>query len=225
MSEFAINPDIPPVPQACRELLAISSGEAGAADVAAVIASDPRMSLEVIRVSNSAYYARRTPVTIPREAVVTMGVDDALRVALGVSLLGDLLPAASQLALDEVIDYGRVAASAWLPFGEVTATAGMLSAAGLIGMAQYPDRFAAYARDAPEVSGFEELHDLERRTFGLDRCETTTRVAEAWGLPDEIADTLAGWHICHASSSELYEAFIACAPDVESSLLRIVAAN
>jgi len=212
--------ELPPIPRAAREVLALASDEgAGAADFSHAIESDPRMTMQLLRMANSAFFGRRQAVSNVRDAIVTIGVAEATRVAVGCALLSELGAPNSPLVFDDVMNHGISVARAWSRFGGETAAAGVLVDASILTMTLDPEGFELYVEAILETETFEELHWLETRLFGLDRCELTDLLAETWELPAALCEPLAGWHVCRDEESTLYEAFAAVTVETESEFL------
>src|SRR5262245_12605436 len=93
------------------------------AKVAQAVGRDPAMTAKILRIANSAFYAQRRPSQNLRQALVIIGLNAALTLALSFSLLS------SMRALRAVgIDYPRfwrrslLAATASRAFGELGRT-------------------------------------------------------------------------------------------------------
>jgi HD-like signal output (HDOD) protein len=216
--------NIQPVPRACHEILAMSDDDrASAADYAAVIASDPRMTLQVLRVANSALLARRTPATSVKDAIVTVGLAETTRIAIACALLGELTQPHEVLDFNDVLTHGLSVADRWSAHGTATATSGVLVDAALLAMALDVREFTSYASRIHDTTGPEELHAVERELFGLDRCELGALLSDVWELPSPIGDVLGGWHVCRTSDSSLYDEFGEVTRTVAQPLLRAFA--
>ena len=214
---------LPPLPLVCQRVLALAEdSDTGARDLAAVVAGDVRMSLETIRVANSAYFARREPAVSVADAVVTIGIDNARHIALGVALLSAFRGVSDDLDQKDLLHLGMSVARHWRPLGDHAATAGILQHAGLLAMATAHEQFHAYAAAAPATSDYESLHRLERELFGGTRCDLTCAVAEYWKLPRSVVDILRSWHLCGAARSALYLPYVDAASTVASPLLQAV---
>ncbi len=212
------------MPIACSEVLALTQdGDAPLARVAAVIESDVRMSLQVLRVANSAILARRYPAVTVREAVVTIGAEETARIAIGCALLHDLGAGNADLPVDAVMGHGLQVARAWKTFGYAEATTGVLLNGPLLVVSRDPLVFAEYAGALEATADHEELHALELRLWGATRCEVGDQLAEAWSLPQPVADVLAGWHACRGVRPALYETFGVVTQGVEHPLIRALA--
>jgi HD-like signal output (HDOD) protein len=80
-----------------------SDPEADLGRVAQVIGQDPALSAKMLRTANSAFYAGRRKSQNLRQAIVVLGLNATLTLALGFSLLKTY----GQLA-DPGVDYHRV---------------------------------------------------------------------------------------------------------------------
>ena len=216
---------VPPLPPACRRVIAVASGDHGAAELTDAIALDPRMSMQLLRVANSSFLARVTPAHTVTDAVVTIGVGDAARIATGTAMLAELAPPHPLLPVEEVFDLGACVSSVWRPFGDHAATAGVLTNAGLLAMARAPEVFDTYVSQAASTADFAELHALEARLYGMDRCALNAEIGRAWELPEPIVEVLFAWHLCRMASGEKYLAFVDAAAGLTAPLLQTIAAR
>lgn len=216
--------EIAPMPIACSEVLALTQdGEAPLARVAAVIESDVRMSLQVLRVANSPLIARRYPAVTVREAVVTIGAEETARIAIACALLHDLGVGNAALPIDAVMGHGLQVARAWKTFGYAEATTGVLLNGPLLVVSRDTPAFARYIAALEAAAGYEELHALELGLWGTTRCEVGDRLAEAWRLPQPVADVLAGWHACRGALPALYQVFTTITQGADHPLIRALA--
>lgn len=212
---------VPPIPRVCSVVLEMSQdGDTPLAKIAPVIEGDARMTMQVLRVANSPALARRYPAVTVREAVVTLGAEETARIAIGCALLTELNVSSPLLPLEAVLQHGLTVARAWKPFGDAEATSGVLASAPLLALTHDVPVFTRYATHLEETANWEELHDLERRTWGLTRCEVADQLAEVWRLPAAIRNVLGGWHVCRRRLPRLYESFMEAAVHAELPLLR-----
>ncbi|MEZ4501098.1 MAG: HDOD domain-containing protein [Dehalococcoidia bacterium] len=216
--------ELPPIPRAAREVLALASDrEAGAADFARVIEGDPRMTLQLLRVANSAYFARSQPALRVVDAVITIGLRETARIAVACALLGELGPLDDALELDDVLRHGLLVGRAWQPHGDASGAAGTLVDAGVLALTLDGASFEDYVARVPLAESPHELHEIERRLFGLDRCAVADLVAETWELPPALREPLGEWHVCRSPDSDLYVAFNDVTSEFEHPLLRAYA--
>ncbi len=212
---------IPPLPRACRRVIAISRDPgASGRKLAAAIGSDPRMAMKVMGYANSAALARRSPAQTVAEAVMRIGFEEARRLALGAAMLSTFGARTSLLDLDDVFNQGVEVSRAWGAEGEVAGVAGVLQHVGLLAMTVDSQRFRNYVLQVARTRDYEDLHCLEQQLYGVTRCDLTALAAVAWRLPRPIIDVLSQWHVCRPGDLTLYVAAHACAEASPSPLLR-----
>jgi HD-like signal output (HDOD) protein len=94
--------DLPPPPQIASEVMRLTrgdaiSGEAGdtsAAALAQLIQRDVALAGQVMRVANSALYARRTPVVTLPQAIAWLGIREIRNIAFAVAVQGQVFNSA-----------------------------------------------------------------------------------------------------------------------------------
>lgn len=85
--------DLPSVPATLARLIQMTNApESTAEDVAAVVMLDQSLSTKVLRIANSAYYARRMKAETVTEAVVTLGFGAVRNLAASASVVDALFP-------------------------------------------------------------------------------------------------------------------------------------
>jgi HD-like signal output (HDOD) protein len=98
--------ELPVLPETGRRLLLLlEEPDADAGDLAEVVELDPLLAAQLIRWSNSAYYALRQPVSSVKEAIArVLGFEQAAGLALGLIAHSPLqTPAAGTVGRDAVI--------------------------------------------------------------------------------------------------------------------------
>src|SRR5262245_60599101 len=86
--------DLPPPPQIAADVMRLTRGDAvsesandtSAADLARLIQRDLALAGHVMRVANSALYARRTPVTTLPQAIAWLGIREIRNIAFAVAV-------------------------------------------------------------------------------------------------------------------------------------------
>jgi HD-like signal output (HDOD) protein len=94
--------DLPPPPQIASEVMRLTrgdavTGEAGdtsAAELAQLIQRDVALAGQVMRVANSALYARRTPVVTLPQAIAWLGIREIRNIAFAVAVQGQVFNSA-----------------------------------------------------------------------------------------------------------------------------------
>src|ERR1043165_2295655 len=94
--------DLPPPPQIASEVMRLTRGDAvngtagdtSAAELAQLIQRDVALAGQVMRVSNSALYARRTPVVTLPQAIAWLGIREIRNIAFAVAVQGQVFNSA-----------------------------------------------------------------------------------------------------------------------------------
>ncbi len=191
--------ELPALPATATAALGIArNSEADVGDLCRIIRTDVGLSARIIRVANSAAYARRTPAKTLQEAVLTVGLRKTC----------DLLVAASARRLFE--GASRNAEALW---NHALCTAIAAEELARVTrrcdpqLAFLPGLFHDVGRIAfllSEPLAYDTIHDmveagdgsasdLERAWYGFDHGEAGAILAEDWGLPSEQCDAIR-WH-------------------------------
>jgi HD-like signal output (HDOD) protein len=94
--------ELPPPPQIAAEVMRLTRGDAvngslgdtSAAELAQLIQRDVALAGQVMRVSNSALYARRTPVVTLPQAIAWLGIREIRNIAFAVAVQGQVFNSA-----------------------------------------------------------------------------------------------------------------------------------
>src|SRR5262245_51643551 len=112
--------DFPSPSRVASEIIALARDpEIEMSKVAQAVGRDPAMTAKILRIANSAFYAQRRPSTNLRQALVIIGLNAALTLALSFSLVSSM-----RSVRVAGIDYTRfwrralLAATAGRAFGE-----------------------------------------------------------------------------------------------------------
>jgi HD-like signal output (HDOD) protein len=221
-------PNVPRVHD--RILLLLERQDASAREAADLVAQDPALCARVLRIVNSAFFARGQIVRDVRSATVRLGLD-MLRVLLISERAGMGLPGARIEKIQEnALDAGGLAARI-VPLHEQRAafTAALLCDVGALVLEQgAPDESAAVREFASEFKV--ATHVAEKELLGSSHAEIGGYVLGLWGMPPSIVDAVvkhhelgteptaltAGVHVAHRIvSGEDVSAFAAEAAGVE----------
>jgi diguanylate cyclase (GGDEF)-like protein len=232
--------DFPSPSRVATEIIALARDpDIEMAKVAQAVGRDPAMTAKILRIANSAFYAQRRPSQNLRQALVIIGLNAALTLALSFSLVS------SMRALRPVgIDYPRfwrrilLAATAARAFGEsikVGHAEDIFLAALLQDMAVLAlDRASRdfYAK-LKQPSTHSDWIAYEVEQLGRDHAGYSAMLLKSWNLPERICKTVEASHEpqkldattdegrfarCVALGSDLAEAVVA------SDRARLVAA-
>jgi HD-like signal output (HDOD) protein len=194
--------ELPPPPEVASEVMRLTRGEAladGAADassaqLAGLIQRDVALAGQVMRVANSALYARRTPVVTLSQAIAWLGIREIRNIAFAVAVQGQVF--SSSYFRREMADLWRESVITALFAQEIARLkrrnvesaylCGLLHRAG---MAVILNRIGAavlkhhITPDATLVMQIAERHEAR----------VGTHLAIAWGLPPAVAAAIAHW--------------------------------
>ena len=195
-----VAPEVPALPIAyVRALQLMRQPDADADELARVANDDPAFTAALIRLANSAESSPLSRVRTARGAIVRLGVPEARRTIIGVTLT-QAFRGASGSHIDErelwqhLVAVGVLADR--LAWGEVhygdAFTAGLVHDIGRLAMAAEDPR--SYGQVVLLARGGTETARAEHRFFGLTHVEWGTALARKWGFPDDVVEAIADHH-------------------------------
>lgn len=199
--------DFPVPPQGVIEFARLAQDpEATTLDLAAVLEDEPRLTVEMLRVSNSSAYGLQQSVNSVVGAIGMLGAPTCSSILLTRALTSSLEFVESKLLPDadarreslERAMFAKHLASRMRFDAALSYTAACLQDMMLPLLTQtYHDEYECYLRGA-DCSGIEEF---ERRTFGWTHAEVTAKILLRWGFPTSLVSRV--FHH-HAAPEELF---------------------
>lgn len=195
---------LPPLPAVALRVMQVSQDpRASASDLALVVSADPGLSATILRVANSAAYARARQVTSVQEALVVLGFVQARNIAVSGSIAARYAPDALN-ALFRIDAFWRHSIAVGFRASELAGksrrldvpsafTAGILHNMGRLAMF-YADPAGLDQVVAEMMRSGRSLEDIEREMLGYDHAEVGGTLARRWRLPADIADAVAKHH-------------------------------
>jgi diguanylate cyclase (GGDEF)-like protein len=193
--------DFPSPSKVATEIIALARDpDIEMAKVAQAVGRDPAMTAKILRIANSAFYAQRRPSQNLRQALVIIGLNAALTLALSFSLLS------SMRALRTVgIDYPRfwrrslLAATAGRAFGELGKVghaediflAGLLQDISVLALDRVSRDF--YSK-LPQPATHGDWIRYEIKELGKDHAAYSALLLKSWNLPERIWSATANSH-------------------------------
>ena len=224
--------DFPSPSKVATEIIALARDpDIEMAKVAQAVGRDPAMTAKILRIANSAFYAQRRPSQNLRQALVIIGLNAALTLALSFSLLS------SMRALRVVgIDYPRfwrrtlLAATAARAFGELGKVghaediflAGLLQDISVLALDRVSRDF--YSK-LPQPSNHADWVAYELAALGKDHAYYTALLLKSWNLPERIWSAAKYSHSSHEISIELDDGKITRCVELGSDLAEAVVAT
>ncbi|KAF1055643.1 MAG: Diguanylate cyclase DgcM [Stenotrophomonas maltophilia] len=172
--------------------------EADIATAADIIAMDMALSARMLRIANSPLYASRRRIENLAQALTMLGLNATLSLALGFTvtqgLAGggadghDLRERAWRRSILSALAASQLGQARGLRRLEELMLAGLLQDIGVLCLAQtQPERYLPLLRDAQDNA---DLVARERDTLGTSHADVGAWVAEQWGLPRYLVESI-----------------------------------
>ncbi len=194
--------NLPSLPTAATRILELAQDDsAGLGQIADAVKMDPALAAKILRMANSPLYARRRSCESFQQALVLLGLNATVTLALTFSLAASMKGEAGR-----GLDYTRVwrrsllaATSArilgehlFLPAPEELFLAALLQDIGMLALdCGYPELYQA-------LTAQEQEHDrivaLECAHLGCDHAEVGAWLLARWNLPESIRTAVAVSH-------------------------------
>lgn len=199
---------------AMRILAAARDPDVRLAEVADVVTADPVITAKIMRTANSAAYARPGGCTTLRQALLLLGLDATLVIALSFSLVMGLRRDRTE-GLDHELYWRRslLAATAARALGralgrhdcEALFLAALLQDIGMLAL----DRLEGdtYAGASGRQRDHRGIADYERGVVGTDHAAVGAWLMQRWGLPMPVVEAIAA---SHAPLEQEQDAFAGC---------------
>jgi diguanylate cyclase (GGDEF) domain len=185
------------------------------ATTADTIAMDMALSARMLRIANSPLYASRRRVDNLGQALTMLGLNAALSLALGFSMVHSLRDGSTANDLQERIWRRSVLSAlasrmlgqaAGLRKHEELMLAGLLQDMGALALLHVCyDEYAPLLREAGDGTG-QGLSALERERLGCDRAEVGAWLAQKWKLPEYLQRSIG----CGAGAAPVADTFARC---------------
>ena len=183
-----------------------------------LLARDPALASRVLRASNSALYAQRRRSDNLRQALVVIGLNATMTLALSFSLAETLTDQPDPRRLNKMVwRRALIAATAARLLGarlrlqelEELFLAGLLQDIGILALdAAMPESYLPLVVDAAD---HDDLLARERETLGADHGEAGEWLMSNWGLPKRMARVASAVHAPeHAGLSGSEALFVNC---------------
>lgn len=172
------------------------------ARVARTIGMDPALTTRVLRTANSALYAQRRRCANLQQAMVVLGLNATLTLALSFTLAGTLRDQKTR-SIDYPFYWSRALISAIAaralgealgqPRAEELFLAGLLQDVGMLALDQaLPDLY----RDSRDLQrDHHALGVFERKRLGTDHAAIGARLLDVWHLPERLHRAIAASHM------------------------------
>ena len=190
-----------PAPRVVPQLLQLlNKPDTDNSDIVKLISHDPSLTANVLRLSNSAYFAAATSITTMDEAVARLGSQQVYRIVVAISGAIALSPPKNiSRTADELLDHSVATAVAAQLMAKdlgdndnLAFTAGLLHDLGKIVLAFVSNDFYKLFQDVE--SDQSALIEVERKLLGTDHAEIGGRVLHRWNFPAELMSAVEFHH-------------------------------
>lgn len=210
----------PPLPEVAWKVLELTSDlYLGVDRLAEVISRDQTLTARILRIANSAFFQRLCEIKTVKHASTVLGNRKIRGIVIAASLGGILYRSPQgrrlwQHALGVGLAARELAARLSTTVdAEEAFVAGLLHdiGKGLFDY-QHPELFVQAASLASADTDLSTI-DAERQILGIDHVEVGEQVAEAWNLPESIANAIRFHHDPSASNTHPQLCAVICLAD------------
>lgn len=202
--------ELPPPPQVVTEILRLTRGDgiegddvdATASELARLIQRDVALAGQIMRVANSALYARRNPVGTLPQAITWLGMREIRNIAFAVAVQGQIFASAYFRA--EMADLWRESMITALFAQEIAKLkqrnadsaylCGLLHRAGIAVLLSRAGSAVTRHQLTPDPVEVVRLAERHEPRIGM-------RLAIAWQLPGAVGESIAHWRDPHAAEA------------------------
>ena len=182
----------------------INDGVSNTSDFARLLSSDPGLTATLLKIANSPLYGFSGRVATVERAVSLVGMREIRDLVLSVAVRTTFDGISNEIqTMDDFWQHSlccalasrQVAEAVRHPKRDVLYTAGLLHDIGHLAMfSQIPNVCTDAIRRAQEFDDV-EMFELEPELIGFDHQEVVAEIAEAWGFPTLLRDTIEFHHL------------------------------
>jgi len=182
----------------------VSNPDSSTNDFVLVIKYDPALTANVLRWANSAWSQSQTPIAEVRSAIVRLGTENILKLAIGYHLMSPMKKANSgyQLSENELWRHSVTAALAaenlkkltTLSFPTSTFTAALMHDLGKVVLGRHLGMETLKEAILKRMEEGLTYIEAEREITGTDHAEVGAAIAREWKIPDPLVKAIADHH-------------------------------
>jgi putative nucleotidyltransferase with HDIG domain len=192
----------------------INDPNCSAAQIAAILAEDPAMSVKVLKLTNSAFYGLSQEVESVKQAVVIVGMEAIKNLVLSASILDMFKGKEFDQEYQEqfwrhslATAFGsRLLARKLRARGivdpDTAFSGGLLHDIGKIIMVCFLPKEYAKVREAKAATPLAADHIVEAKVLGYDHAQVGAMLAQQWKLPHKLTEAIVHHHCPENSAPE-----------------------
>jgi len=194
--------------------------------VAGFISKDPALATKILRTANSALFAQRRRSDNLRKALIVLGLDATLTLALSFSLVsGFRKQQVSGISLPLFWRHCLLSATAARVTGEVLGRtdtediflAGLLQDIGVLAIDKCEPGF--YGETTPDHYDHDALLQLEIERLGADHAEVGGWLMNSWNMPQRLANAVEQSHRLDLRHEDGFDACVAISGSIANFCL------
>ena len=184
-------------------------------DLVLVIEKDPVMTMKILKVINSAYYALPLRITSVNQSVIYLGINTIKNLSLSVAAAGMLPPSNTagfdtQRYLVHSLATASVARSLCSAYGGDDMDPGDCYVAGLLhdfGKVVFAQFLSAEFRNALQLSQAQgwPLYRAEVEVIGVDHGYAGAMLAARWAFPETLIESIRNHHVVTAPHTAILD--------------------
>lgn len=197
--------NLKPIPAVVNQIIAVTEDpKSSMADIARIVLYDPVLTANILRMSNSSFYALPRRVESVQEAITMLGVDQVIDMVLMKSGAANLTKGQAGYGLHEGELWKQAVASALIArdlaekkgstHKQMVFTAALLKDIGKVIL----DRFVgdAFSRidDLVQNKGY-TFKEAEKKIIGIDHAELGGLVAKMWDFSPRMVSLIKNHHL------------------------------
>lgn len=199
MDRLFSSPQLPSMPAVAMQIIdLVQEDEANVDKIAETVSLDPALSTKMLKTVNSSFYGLPKTIGSVHQAIVVLGLNSVKTLALGFSLVGKLTQAGGQ-GFDHLAFWRRSLYCATtakhlceklnIVQAEEVFMASLLQDVGVLAFVQVlGDEYFAINQLAR--GDHRKLSQLESQQLGGDHTEVGGALAESWGLPPLLVESI-----------------------------------
>ncbi len=193
--------ELPPLPQVAAQVLRlVADPDSTTEDLQRVISTDQALTVQILKIANSAMFGMMREVRTVTQAIMTLGFSTIKSVVIASSAKN--LYARGSVGLQERLLWEHALTTALagrgfsrllrIPRSEEAFVGGLLHDIGksVLGV-KFPDRYGVLVRQVYNEQA--ELLALELDTFGFDHCMVGEALLHSWNLAESL-ESAVRWH-------------------------------
>ena len=194
--------NLPSPPTVAMRILDLSQNpKVDIGKVADVVSLDPALTAKILRIANSPIYAIRRKTENLRQAIMLLGLNGTLTMALSFSLASSMKNNANQgfnynlfwkRCLAAATCARRLSVAAGIGAMEEMFLAGLLQDIGMLAIDKYQPEF--YRDLGVDQSDHNMVQELEKRAIGADHAAIGGWLLQQWNLPETLQFAVAASH-------------------------------